>query len=78
MFIKNFKKLAKTPERKVVLQLVEEALKSIQPDEVFKTNIHRHLDTLRIVDKEFDLNDYERVFILGFEPVSFELRDVKQ
>lgn len=66
MFIKNFKDLAKTPERKIVLQLVETALASIQPEEVFKANIHRHLNTLRIVDREFDLDNFERVFILGF------------
>ncbi len=66
MFIKNFAHLAKTPERKVVLELVEAALNSIQPEEVFKANVHKHLNTLRIVDQTFDLDDFERVFILGF------------
>ena len=66
MFIKNFKQLAKTPERKIVLRLVEIALASIQPKEVFKKNIHRHQNILRIADHEFDLDFFERVFILGF------------
>lgn len=65
-FIKNFSDLAKTPERKVILELVETAFSSIQPEEVFKKNIHRHGDVLTIVNKEFNLDDFERVFILGF------------
>lgn len=66
MFIKNFRELAKTPERKIVLELVEEGLKSIQPEEVFRTNIVRHRNNLTIVDHELDLDDYEQVYILGF------------
>lgn len=66
MFIKNFSELAKTPERKIVLELVEEALQSIQPEEVFRSNVHRHKNILTISDQEFDLADFERVFILGF------------
>ena len=41
-FIKNFRDLAKTPERKIVLELVEAAFSSIQPEKVFEQNIHRH------------------------------------
>lgn len=66
MFIKNFHELAKTPERKIVLELVEEALRSIQPEEVFRTNVHRHRNILTIVGVEFDLDEFERVFLLGF------------
>src|SRR3989344_1795245 len=66
MFIKNFPELAKTPERKIVLELIESALKSIQPEEVFRDKIKRHRDILEIDGKEFDLNKFERVFLLGF------------
>lgn len=66
MFIKNFDELAKTPERKVVLDLVEAALASIQPEEVFKQNLHRHRNILTIGNQEYDLGNFERVFILGF------------
>ena len=66
MFIKNFRELAKTPERKIVLELVEEGLRSIQPDEVFRSNVHRHRNILTISDQEFDLDKFEQVFILGF------------
>ncbi len=66
MFIKNFRELAKTPERKIVLQLVEAALESIQPEEIFRTNVRRHRDILSICEEEFDLDNFERIFILGF------------
>lgn len=64
--IKNFRELATTPERKIVLELAETALSSIQPDKVFEENIHRHGNILTIVDQAFDLDKFERVFILGF------------
>src|SRR3989344_4912582 len=66
MLIKNFRELASTPERKIVLELVEAALESIQPEEIFKQNIQRHGNILTIVDQEFDLSKFDRVFILGF------------
>ncbi|MEK6847207.1 MAG: DUF4147 domain-containing protein [Nanoarchaeota archaeon] len=64
-FIKNFDQLAKTPEREAVLELVEEGLRSIQPEEIFRTSVQRHRNILTIGDQEFDLADFERVFILG-------------
>lgn len=66
MFIKNFEALSKTPERKVILDLVETAFNSIQPDKVFRRSIQRQGNILKIVDQEFDLNSYERIFLLGF------------
>ena len=66
MLIKNFRELAKTPERKVVLELVEEGLRSIQPDEAFRTSVHRHRNILVIGGQEFDLDKFKRIFILGF------------
>ena len=47
MFIKNFPELAKTPERKIVLELIESALKSIQPEEVFRDKIKKHRHYIR-------------------------------
>ncbi len=64
--IKNIDELAITEERKIVLKLVETALLSIQPKEVFKSNIYRERNNLTIANKDFDLSEYERVFILGF------------
>jgi glycerate-2-kinase len=66
VFIKNFREIAKTPERKIALELVEAGLAAIQPEEVFKTQVRRHWNTLTIGEKEFNLDNFERVFILGF------------
>lgn len=65
-FIKNYSYLARTPERKIVLGLVEEALKSIQPEVAFKEKVKRSRNILSINDNDFDLNDYENIYILGF------------
>jgi len=66
MFIKNFDSLAKTPERKIILELVEAAFASIRPEEVFKKMIKRESDILTISDQSFNLASFERVFLLGF------------
>jgi glycerate-2-kinase len=65
-FIKNFRELASTPERKTVLELVETAFSSIQPEEVFKTNVHIHRNILTIGQNDFNLDQFDRVFVLGF------------
>lgn len=66
MFIRNSHKLATTPERKAVLKLVETALESIQPHEVFKNTIERNRNVLKIANHEYDLDEFKRVFVLGF------------
>ena len=53
-FIKNYNELATTPERKIVLDLIETAISSIQPEKVLENF------TLE------DLDRYERVFLIGF------------
>lgn len=72
-FIKNFDQLAITPERKVVLELVEAALDSIQPEHVMNTHFVLEGSTLRIQDKTFDLKLFERIFLLGFGKGSAEI-----
>jgi len=53
-FIQNYSELATTPERKIVLDLIETAISSIQPEKVLENF------TLE------DLDRYERVFLIGF------------
>ncbi len=65
-FIKNFDTLASSPQRKVVLDLVEAAFESIQPDHVVNKQFKVENDTITISDKEFDLKNYDRVFLIGF------------
>lgn len=66
MFIKNFDKLATTPQRKIVLEIVEEALSSIQTENVLNKNFTVLNNKLSIKDKTFDLSNFQRVFLIGF------------
>lgn len=66
MFIKNFDQLASTPQRKVVLELIETALESIQSKNVINREIKVEGNTLTIMDKSFDLANFDRVFLIGF------------
>lgn len=64
--IKNFDYLASTPERKVVLEMIEAGLQAIQPQEVFTNNFILKDSSLQIQDKKFDLTKYQRIFLVGF------------
>lgn len=66
MFIKNFGNLATTPQRKVVLELIEEALSSIQAENILSKNITLSDNILGIKDKSFNLSQFKRIFIIGF------------
>lgn len=64
--IKNYQQLAITPERKIVLDLIETALSSVQPTTAIQNNFKLVGNTLTIHDKTFDLSLYERIYLLGF------------
>ncbi|OGH39126.1 MAG: hypothetical protein A3B44_01740 [Candidatus Levybacteria bacterium RIFCSPLOWO2_01_FULL_38_21] len=66
MFIKNFDKLATSPQRKIALELIETALSSIQSENVIGKSIAVSDNTLNIKDKTFDLSGFERIFLIGF------------
>lgn len=66
MFIKNFDKLATSPQRKIVLDLIETALFSIQAENVIDKNIIVSDNILKIKDKTFDLREFNRIFLIGF------------
>ena len=73
MFIKNFDKLATTPQRKIVLELIEEAFSSIQSENIINNNIKIDGSILTIKDnglpagsQTFDLSAFDRVFLIGF------------
>lgn len=66
MIIQNYDRLAVTPQRKVVLDLIEYGLSEIQPEKVIAKNIKIENNTLKIENQTFDLNFFERIFIIGF------------
>lgn len=65
-FIKNFDSLAISPERKIVLTLVEEAFSAISPTKVMDNHFTVTENTLVIQGKSYDLSFYKRIFLVGF------------
>jgi len=66
MIIQNFDSLATTSQRKIVLNLIESALTSIQPKEVFNKNVELNDNVLKILDSTYDLSTFEHIYIIGF------------
>lgn len=65
-FVKNLDVLTTTPQRKVVLELIESAFESIQPDHAMEHNFKIEDNTLTISDQTFDLSSFNRVLLIGF------------
>lgn len=64
--IKNRQKLALTTERQTILEIIEAGLQAIQPARVMTENFKLENQQLRVVDKQFDLSKYQRIFLIGF------------
>lgn len=65
-YIKNYTDLAITKERAIVLDLIDAAFASIQPQTILDKNFVLKKNELKISDKKINLKDYERVFLIGF------------
>jgi glycerate-2-kinase len=75
-FIKNYHDLALSEERVIVLDLIEAAFASIQPQNVLNENFKLKNETLLIKDKKINLKDFERVFLIAFGKGSAEISSV--
>ncbi len=64
--IGNLKTLSSSEQREIVLQLIEAGLESIQPQKILEESFIVHGPLLEVKGKEFNLKDYNRVFIIGF------------
>ena len=64
--IKNFDSLNTSSSRKIILELMEAGLESIQPENIFNNNIFLENNILKIQGKEYDLAAYNRIFLIGF------------
>lgn len=64
--IKNYSELNTNPQRKIVLDLIEAALSSIIPEAVMNANFKLQNNELIIQNQKINLNEYERIFLLGF------------
>ncbi len=65
-FVKNYDSLNSNDTRKVALDLIEAAFSSITPHEVFKTSFSFENNMLKIQDQTYDLNNFDRVFLVGY------------
>jgi glycerate 2-kinase len=66
MIIKNYEELSVTEQRRKFLEIIEEGLMSIQPDFYLPNVFRREENRLFILNKEINLNDFERIFLIGF------------
>ena len=65
-FIKNYKEIATNTHRKDALEFINAAFNAIQPQAVLKEQVSLEGNVLHIQQQSFKLNDYERVFMIGF------------
>lgn len=65
-FVKNYDLLSKNDKRRVVLDLIEAAYSSIQPETVVSSHVNLSGSILKIKDKEVDLSGFAKVYLLGF------------
>ncbi len=71
--VKNFDELATSPARKVALEIIEAGLAAIQPEEVIGSQFTVHGSQLDVSGQKFDLDQFERVFLVGFGKGSAEI-----
>jgi len=64
--IKNYDSLATSESRKLVLSLVEAAFAAIEPRKVMGKHFRLEGDSLHIMDQQFNLAQFERIFLIGF------------
>lgn len=64
--IKNFHDLASTPNRKIVLEILEAGLTAIQPQNVVRKKFALHGNMLTISEHQYDLRHFDNVYLLGF------------
>ncbi len=74
MLIKNYKKLAKSQERRICLLIINFILKLLQPEEI----VNKHLqlvkgDRLLIKNKKYLLDNFENIYLIGIGKGSFRL-----
>ena len=65
-FIKNYKDLASSLQRKHALEIINAAFSAIQPQAVLKQQVSLEGNILHIQQQTFKLKEYKRVFVIGF------------
>ncbi len=72
-YIKNYDQLATNDNRRFVLDLIEEAYRSIQPKQIFDNHFSLTNDMLKIKNQTFDLSKFDQIKLVGFGKGSAEM-----
>jgi len=70
-FIKNFSELARTPERKLLLKILEAGINFCQPSNIFPQKIKIENEKLKVLDKKFDLKKFKKIYFFGIGKMAF-------
>jgi len=71
MFVKNYKELATTKERRDALKIFEAGLNAVRTDVAVRNNLKLKKNILRIGARNYDLKKYDHVYVVGFGKASF-------
>ncbi|MBU2101540.1 DUF4147 domain-containing protein [Patescibacteria group bacterium] len=74
--IKNFKELAITPLRRVLLEITEAGLEAIDTPSVIRGEILLEGDTLTIEKNRYSLKDVENLYVVGAGKCVFEATEI--
>ncbi len=75
MIIKNYKTLKKSKEREIALKILEKGITSVLPENVIKNNVKLEKNVLKIKDEEFNLEDYDNIFVIGGGKASYRMAE---
>lgn len=71
MVIKNINALATTPLRRMALEIVEAGYEAIQTDHVMQQTLSVEGNTLKILNRTYDLQQFEHIYIIAFGKSSY-------
>ncbi len=69
-WIKNKAELSTTPEREIVLNIIETGLDAIDTEAIIKSSVRLSGNTLKVKDEFFDLEGVENIYVIGFGKAS--------
>ncbi len=64
--IKNYKQLATSKERKLILDIIEKVFSEIKTEKMIKKEVKRSDNFLKIKNKKFELKKYKNIYLIGF------------
>jgi glycerate-2-kinase len=75
MIIKNYNALKKSKEREIALKVLEKGITSVLPENVIRNNVILEGNVLKIKDQEFNLEDYDHIFVIGGGKASYKMTE---